>query len=123
MPKGSILSCLEKRELLNQPAVSVETLLRWAERFAESEMFHDALDFYEKAGAREPVKRLMAMSVEEGDLFLCRRASKVLKFEPDTTEWLDLARAAKSRSKLLFAAEAFRQAGVNDDASEETLVS
>lgn len=123
MSKGSILGCLEKREILNQSAVSVETLLRWAERFEEYEMFHDAMDFYEKAGAREPVKRLMAMAEKEGDLFLFRRASKALKLDPSTTQWLQLAQAAKSRGKMLFAGEAYRQAGVDENVSEEGPVS
>lgn len=121
MPKGSYLSCLDKRELLNQPAASVETLMRWGEFFHEAGMFHDAMDFYEKAGAQEPAKRLMTQALEEGDLFLFKRACKALKIDPDGDQWLTLGKEAKGRGLLLFAAEAFRQAGVEDDVPEATM--
>jgi hypothetical protein len=119
MPRGSGLNCLEKRDLLNQHAASVETLVRWGGTFEEAELFHDAIDFYEKAGAREPLKRLMDRALEEGDLFLLKRACRALKMEPDPDQWRVLGEQAKSHGKLLFAAEAYRHAGVEESPPEE----
>lgn len=112
MPKGSGLNCLDKRDLLNQHAASVETLVRWGSFFEESSLVHDAVDFYEKAGALEPLGRLMDLAVEEGDLFLFKRVCKALGTEPDAGQWRRVGEKARLHGKLLFAAEAFRQAGV-----------
>lgn len=121
MLKGSGLNCLDKRDLLNQHAASVETLLRWGSTFEESALFHDAVDFYQKAGAHEPLKRLLDLAMEEGDLFLFKRVCKALGVEPDVGQWRQLGERAKLHGKLLFAAEAFGHAGLEeappDDAS------
>ncbi|MCU0587497.1 MAG: hypothetical protein MUF52_05000 [Syntrophobacteraceae bacterium] len=119
MTKGSGLNCLAKRDLLNQHAVSVETLLRWGGFFEESGLLHDAVDFYRKAGAHEPLKRLMGLAVDEGDLFLFKRLLKVLEVEPDVEQWRRLGESARSRGKLSFAAEALRLAG-DDEGSATT---
>jgi hypothetical protein len=121
MPRGSLLGCLEKREILNQPAVSVESLSRWGQVFSELDLFHDAMDFYEKAGDEEPIRNLMTLAREEGNLFLFKRACKALKLDPDVDQWLNLGRNAKERGLLLYAAEAFRMAGVDHEVSGEPL--
>ncbi len=118
MLRGSELNCLDKRDLLNQHAVSVETLVRWGGFFEEAELFHDAVDFYEKAGAREPLERIRDRALEEGDLFLYRRACRVLKVEPEADRWRILGERAKSEGKSLFMQEAFRLAGVEESSPE-----
>ena len=120
MLKGSGMSCLEKRDLLNQHAVSVESLLRWGGSHENDELFHDAIDFYEKAGAREPLKRLMEQGLEEGDVFLFKRACRALQIEPDADQWRAVGERARSLGKLLFAAEAFRHGGVEEPPPEVT---
>ncbi len=110
--RSSRLSCLEKRDLLNQHAVSVETLMRWGKAFEEEELFHDAVDFYEKAGAAEPLERIRDRALEEGDLFLFRRACRALKVEPETDQWVELAERARSLGKSVFMNEALRHAGL-----------
>ncbi len=59
MAKKYDLGCLEKRDLLNETAVSVETLRSWGEHYEEVGSLYDALDFYEKAGAEEAFARLL----------------------------------------------------------------
>ncbi len=119
MRRSSGLNCLDKRDLLNQTAASVETLLRWGSTFEEADQYHDAVDFYEKAGAREPLLRLLDLAVEEGDLFLFKRVCKALDMEPDADRWKQAGERAREQGKLLFAAEAFRRAGVEETPPDE----
>ncbi len=111
MSRQEILSCLEKRDLLNQPAVAVDKLLHWGRVFEEAEMLSDALDFFEKADSRDDLLRLFARAREEGDLFLFRRLAKALNHEPTSDEWLSLARRAEEIGKTAFALEAYRSGG------------
>ncbi|MCU0573789.1 MAG: hypothetical protein MUC41_12445 [Syntrophobacteraceae bacterium] len=99
---------------MNQHAASVETLVRWGSFFEESSLVHDAVDFYQKAGAQEPLGRLMDLAVEEGDLFLFKRVCKALGIDPDAGRWGRVGEKARLHGKLLFAAEAFRHAGVEE---------
>jgi len=114
------LSCLEKRDLLNQPAVSVDKLLHWGRVFEEAEMVSDALDFFEKADSREDLLRLFARAREEGDLFLFRRLAKILGHEPTSDEWLSLARRAEDAGKTVFASEALRSGGLAPSGEKAT---
>ncbi len=115
MGKNDSLGCLEKRDLLNQPAASVGTLLRWAASFEEKGLIHDAVDFYVKAGASEELRRLFAVAREEGDFFLFTRLCRGIEYEPAPAEWVEIARRAEELGKLAFAANAFRQGGADDE--------
>jgi hypothetical protein len=114
MGKKDRLSCLEKRDLLNQTAASVETLLHWAERSLQEGYVHDAVNFYIKAGATEALKGLFERSRDEGDFFLFRRLCLATGHEPGAEEWLALAGKAEELGKVAFAAEAYRAAGAED---------
>lgn len=48
MGRKDALGCIEKREILNQPAASTETLKYWGDWFFEKAHFSDAIDFYAK---------------------------------------------------------------------------
>jgi tetratricopeptide (TPR) repeat protein len=114
MAKNGKLSCLEKRDLLNQAAVSIETLVRWGEQYEAMGLVHDAVDFFEKAHAREALERLLPIAREEGDLFLFKRLCRFLSREITRDEWLQLAAKAEEQGKIRFAAEAYRSAGDED---------
>ena len=73
MGKKRELSCLIKRDLLNQPVASVENLLSWGQQYEEYGLLHDAVEFYEKAQAKEALFRLLEVAQEEGDTFLFLR--------------------------------------------------
>lgn len=120
MERGPILSCLDKRELLNQSVVAVEKLIHCGRAFEEADLAHDAVDFYEKAKSREDLTRLLGRAKEEGDLFLFRRLLKILHHEPGAEEWLALARKAQETGKAAFASEAMRLAGRVDPGVEGT---
>lgn len=111
------MSCLAKRDLLNQSVVSVENLLSRGERYEEFGLLHDAVDFYEKANATDALLRMLKIVQEEGDAFLFKRINRILNREPDQSEWLVLAEQAERLGKQAFAAEALRH--TNADESPE----
>jgi hypothetical protein len=109
MASKDALNCLAKRDLLNQPVVSVEDLLAWGQQFAAAGLLHDAVDFYEKANATEALLGLLQVVQEQGDTFLFKRINRILKREPEREEWLALAAKAESLGKNTFVAEALQQ--------------
>lgn len=114
MADNNQLNCLGKRDLLNEQPGSTEVLLAWAQRFVERQLLPDAVDFYAKAGAQEHLRELMQVTVEEGDAFLFKRINRCLGREAEQREWLLLAEHARRLGKAAFAAEALRQAGVEE---------
>lgn len=115
--KRNLLNCLEKRDLLNQSAVSLETLKQWGEHFEENGMLHDAVDFYHKAHATEALGRILRAAADDGDAFLFNKVSRILKVEPTEEEWIRLAERAKEFGKVAFALQGYQRAGreVMDD--------
>ncbi|MGA7876793.1 MAG: hypothetical protein WCA08_14120 [Desulfoferrobacter sp.] len=114
MAKKRELSCLIKRDLLNQPVVSVENLLSWGQQYEGYGLLHDAVEFYEKAQAKEALFRLLKIAQEEGDTFLFKRINRILKREPSKEELLSLAKQAEGLGKKSFAAEAYMQLGMEN---------
>jgi tetratricopeptide (TPR) repeat protein len=114
MKQNELLSCLEKRDLLNQSAASVETLLEWGELYLDAGLVHDALDFYEKAGAKEPLVKFVELAKAEGDALLLQRASTLLGGEPAGDEWRAVAAQAEQLGKFLFALKAYQRAGADE---------
>lgn len=112
------LSCLAKRDLLNEQSAAADVLLSWARHFAEREMLPDAVDFYEKAGAKDQLQELLKVAMEDGDVFLFKRINRCLGREPEQREWLRLAGHAQQLGKDAYAAQALRQAGVEEAAGE-----
>lgn len=111
MPKKVDLSCLEKREMLNDAGASSAMLLSWGEHYEEVGSLYDAVDFYEKAEARDALSRLLGRAREEGNVFLFRRLVRLLGLDPGLDELTALARRAEELGKLAFAAEATRLSG------------
>ncbi len=110
MGRGT-LNCLEKRDLLNQSAVSVEILRQWGERYENEGFVHDAVDFYEKSGASEALKRLLEHALETGDCFLFGRIHRALNTEPDENELLKIAKQAEILGKHAFASQVYQRIG------------
>jgi hypothetical protein len=114
MRNEDLLSCLEKRDLLNQPAASVDALVEWGDRYLRAGFIHDALGFYEKAGALEALPSLLEIAKSEGDAFLLRRVCAVLGHEPTAEEWLAVAEQAERFGKQRFACKGYEAAGAQD---------
>ena len=119
MATNDVLSCLQKRDLLNQPAASVKSLMEWGEKMERQGLFHDALSFYEKVDAKDAILRIRETSERDGDFFLFRRSSRALGEEPSSERWITLGRRAAELGKSAFAAEAFRHGGREDLTAED----
>jgi len=111
MARSSLLSCLEKRDLLNQSAVSIDKLLDWGSRYEEAGQLNDAVDFYDRAKASEQLEKLMPRVCAEGDAFLYGRILKALDREAPPQDWLELGEKAKQLGKMAYARDAFSKAG------------
>jgi hypothetical protein len=111
MAEKALLTCLEKRELLNESVVSVDKLLEWGRRYEDAGLIYDAVDFYEKTGAREDLTRLLDEAKLEGNVFLVNRVCKILKAELTSEEWFAVGEQAERAGKMQFAAEGFRRSG------------
>lgn len=120
MAKKYDLSCLEKREILNEAITSLDVLLSWGEHYEEVGSLYDAVDFYEKADARDALSRLLTKAQDAGNLFLFRRICRILGHDPLNDEWLLLAKRAEELGKQAFAAEANRLGGGMDSPDEPT---
>ncbi len=120
MGRINLLSCLDKRELLNQSAVSVDKLLKWAVLYEQEGMLSDAVDFYERANAAESLEKLLNVAREEGDTFLVGRILRALNREIPAQEWVSLGERARELGKHAYAREALRRGGIDVAATEMT---
>lgn len=102
------MSCLEKRQWLNRPAVAVDELTARGRALEEAGWIHDAVDFYEKAKAHGKLERLVSLAVEEGDAFLFLRLHRLLQKEPSAEQWKKLAQRAEALGKNLYAQRALQ---------------
>jgi hypothetical protein len=120
MGKVNLLACLEKRDLLNQPAVSVKQLLEWGARYEEEGLINDAVEFYERANSADHLEKLLPVALEEGDAFLYGRILKALGREAVPREWISLGQRAGELGKDAYALEAFKRGGLEKTEEVET---
>lgn len=120
MGKPNLLSCLEKRDMLNSSAVSADRLVEWGRTFEEQEQINDAIDFYIKAGSSDALQRLIPAAIEDGDVFLYTRLTKALRVPVSAGEWIALGNRAAELGKDAYAREAFRKGGVETERQAET---
>ncbi|MEN6437176.1 MAG: hypothetical protein ABFD97_01200 [Syntrophobacter sp.] len=118
MARNSLHSCLEKRDLLNQSALSVDKLTEWGARYEEAGQFNDAIDFYERASASGALENLLPLAIAEGDAFLYGRLLRALNREGLPEDWAALGQRADELGKQAYAREAFKKSGrqASDDA-------
>jgi hypothetical protein len=110
--RTNLLSCLEKRDLLNQSAVSIGKLQEWGSIYEEAGLINDAIDFYERANETDRLEKLLGVAMEEGDAFIFGRILKALNREATPGEWISLGEKAAERGKHAFAKEAYKRGGV-----------
>lgn len=119
MARSNLLSCLEKRDLLNQTAVSTDKLLDWGVRYEESGLIHDAVDFYERAGAAERLGPLLEVARNDGDAFLYGRILKALGREAPAGDWIAVGEKAGALGKDAYALEAFKRGGLHTAGTDQ----
>ncbi|MGA2401870.1 MAG: hypothetical protein ABSG91_09195 [Syntrophobacteraceae bacterium] len=112
MGKSGLLTCLEKRDMLNRSAVSADLLLRWGKLYEEEGQINDAIDFYERSNSTESLGKLLASARLEGDAFVYARIMKALGRQAPADEWISLGKRAAELGKDAFAREAFKRGGL-----------
>ncbi|MBN1573069.1 MAG: hypothetical protein JW984_07735 [Deltaproteobacteria bacterium] len=95
-----------------------EELLKYAERYMEEGGLADALNFYDAAGSDDGIRKIISAAVSSGDFFLYRRGCALLGSGMDRGELTNLAQNAKASGKLVFARDAYREAGDDKSAGE-----
>ena len=114
MARQGPLTCLKKRNLLNDPAKPVGRLVEAAEAQLAAGLFYDAVSLFGRAKELERVEELADRAVEEGDLFLYLFAVKTAGKEPQARLLADLADKAGQRGLDLFARRARAMVGAEE---------
>ena len=109
------LSCLHKRALLNQMPISLDRLISHGQTYEAAGLVHDAVDFYERAGALDALTALLESVKQDGDAFLFRRICRLLGREATPDDWLILAARAEALGKEAFAHTVYRETGVTPE--------
>jgi len=118
MAKNELPNFFKRREILFSDEISPDEVDRYGDMFLEAGRVNEALDFYEKSGNKERVRRVLQMAEEEGDLGVWMRAKVLLKETPKPAEWERMAERALSAGKEHYAIYALEKAGKQDRAEE-----
>jgi hypothetical protein len=101
--------CLKKRDLLNSVRSDPAHFVQLGTAYLEEGRISDAIEFFEKAGYREGLDRLLERCLEDGDVFLFRKVARILDLSPGPGQWLKLGDRALSLGKLHSARVAYGQ--------------
>jgi len=104
------MSCLKKRDVLNDSEANTEVLIAEGENFWAAGYVQDALELFAKAGFEEGLKRILARSFDEGDFFIAEATVKALGQEIPAAKWVALGENASAEGKNYFALKAFAKA-------------
>jgi hypothetical protein len=107
MAKG-ILSCLKKRDLIQEAETNGEALKRLGREYLNQDRPLEAFEFFEAARDREGLESLKEKGLEDGDPFLYRQACKQLKLTPDPADWQKIGEKALADGRHRQALAAFR---------------
>jgi hypothetical protein len=114
MAKGRIPNPLDRRHLVERDLAAVQAL-RIAEAYLEEGRKVEALDFLVKADAEDEIRALRSGAISGGDAFLLRQVAFLTGVPAEREEWRELALAAHSAGKELYAVEATRQTERGED--------
>ncbi len=101
----------EKRRVLYNDDVPVEEVIAMGRRFMEAEMYNDALEFFERGRSDEDTRRVAEAAMELGDTAIWLRCKRILREEPDEESLRAIAKRAEAQGKFMFAIEAYRRLG------------
>jgi len=116
--KVKVLTYLEKRKILNSKEIDRSTLVAYGNLYLEKGAVNDALDFFEKAHFEEGIRKIRLLGLNEGDVFIFKKASKMLKIENSRDDWNRVGEKALELGKFRYAAIAFEEAGNEEKAQE-----
>ena len=109
----------QKQQLLYEGKRSTTELIDYGDRFLEAGRISDAIEFYQKAGHRTGLEKIIATTQQTGDLMLFLQASRALNRPTSPEEWLAIGLAAKALGKYSFALLVFEKGG-HDQLLQET---
>lgn len=111
-----LMSCLKKRDLINDEKVTPQVLIAEGEKFWEAGQVQDALDMFAKAEYTEGLEKILAWAIEEGDPFTAKGAAAKLGKQPSSSQWASIGKKAMDSKKYHFALDAFTLAGDEENA-------
>lgn len=103
---ASNLASLKRRELLYQERPDQAKLNQAAEAELEADRLYHAVELFRRAGSKEKLEDVVALAVEQGDLFIYLEAIKALDRSNRAEELVALAQAAGRNGLERFAARA-----------------
>ena len=106
-----LMSCLKKRDMLNDAEADANILVLEAEKFWKAGYIQDALEFFAKAKSEKGIEQVVALAVEEGDFFVAESATKALGRDLGPSQWEALGEKAMGKAQYYFAFKAFTRAG------------
>ena len=101
----------EKRKTVYSSNTAKETLVDYGNRLLAAQRINDALDFYEKAEYEDGIKKILTMSLNDGDAFIFARVVKILKNRVSAEGWNRVGDNAAERGKYHFALRAYKNSG------------
>jgi len=99
-----------KQKLLYIEKTPPEILASYGDALLEQGRISDALDFYQKAGRSDGLRKIKDLAFDSGDVMLFQQAAKALQEEPKTKDWNDIAQKAIALKKYSFALQALQKA-------------
>jgi hypothetical protein len=104
----AFLSCLKKRDLIQEVTTSRETLIKFGQEYLRQGRWLEALEFFERAPDPDGLETLKKRGLEEGDPFLYKQACRFLKEGPDPADWKLIGEKALFQGRRLQALTAFK---------------
>ncbi len=114
MAKTKLPDPLMRRHLIERELAPAQAI-KYAEAYLEEGRGIEAVDFFAKAEAVEPLEELRREAVRSGDVFLLRAIAAAIGVFPDRDEWHEVARGADAAGKERYATEARCLAEVGED--------
>jgi len=112
----SAYSLFRKRKLLHDKSSTPDKLIGAGEAFLEAGRYYDAVDFFEKADARDRLAEMVEAAITEGDTALLLRVKKLLGEEPEPEELRRAALKATESGRSTMALVAYKRLGDRESA-------
>ena len=111
MGKKELPPFFEKRAILYSDDVPVERVNEVGREFMEAELYDEALEFFDRTKSEEDVRRVADIAFKNGDVGVWLRCKRILTEDPDEQSLQGIAANAEAQKKYMFAAEAWRRLG------------
>ncbi len=117
--KHTLPDLIARRNLLFGKEAAKSNFTDVANAYFEAGRMVDALEFFARAEDTAGIDRVEAHAAETGDAFLLHQIIRLAKRPVGAETWATCAKAAEAAEKVVFAIDAYREAG--DSAAVERL--